>query len=92
MAEKHVESYFKRRCEKEGAKCYKFTSPGTRGVSDRIVVSANGLTYFVELKYGRNGLSPTQEVFRKEMDKRGVKVYYMRTKEEIDNFIEKVLF
>lgn len=92
MAEKHIERYFKKRCEEQGAKCYKFTSPGTRGVSDRLVVSPNGITYFVELKYGRNGLSPTQELFKKEMGKRGVTVYYMRTKEEVDHFIENILF
>ena len=49
MREAVVERYFKKRCESEGFLCYKFTSPGTDGVPDRVIIG-HGLTVFVELK------------------------------------------
>lgn len=92
MAEKHIEAYLKKRVEALGGLCLKFTSPSRRGVADRLVISASGLTFYVELKYGRNGLSPAQVLFAKELNKRGVKVHYPRTKEEVDYFIDNIYF
>ena len=49
QAEGIVETYLKKECEKQNFTCYKFTSPGTTGVPDRIVIG-NGQTIFVETK------------------------------------------
>lgn len=39
-----------------GYVCYKFVSPGNRGVPDRIFINRNGVTIFVEMK--RQGETP----------------------------------
>ena len=49
MRERDVERRFKAECEKRGWLVRKFTSPGHRGVPDRIVVGP-GWVEFVELK------------------------------------------
>lgn len=90
MAEKHVEQYLKKKVEAHGGLCYKFVSPSNRGVCDRIAISENGLTYYVELKFGKNDLSATQKVFRDKLAARGVPLYVIRSKEEVDLFIEKI--
>lgn len=92
MLEKKVEQYLKKRVEELGGLCLKFTSPSRRGVCDRILISANGLTYYVETKSGRSGhgLSPTQELFKKELEKRLVPMYVLASKQEVDVFIDKI--
>lgn len=91
MAEKHVERYLKKRVEDKGGLCLKFVSPGRRGVSDRIVISALGFTYYVELKYGKQGdFSPAQIVFRKDLTARNVDVYNLFTKEDVDRFMDEI--
>lgn len=50
MRENEVERYLKRRVEAEGGKCWKWVSPGRRGVPDRIVLLPGGRVLFVELK------------------------------------------
>lgn len=58
-SEKYLEARLKKIVEGpeiEGV-CYKFVSPATRSVPDRIVI-ANGRTYFVEMK--STGQKPTK--------------------------------
>lgn len=91
MAEKHVEAYLKKRVEEQDGLCLKFVSPGRRGVADRIVISALGFTYYVELKYGKRGkFSPAQIVFRKDLEKRNLEVYNLFTKEDVDRFMDEI--
>lgn len=92
MAEKHIEQYLRKVVKLAGGLCYKFVSPSRRGVCDRIVISGNGFTYYIETKFGKNGLSPAQVQFAKEMAKVGVEVYVLATKQEVDEFMEKVYF
>ena len=44
-----------------GGACFKWTSPGTDGVPDRIVILPDGRVIFVELKTETGRLSPVQE-------------------------------
>jgi hypothetical protein len=90
MAEKQVEQYLKKRVEALGGLCMKFVSPGRRGVCDRLVLSENGFTYYVELKYGKNTLSPAQVLFKGELEKRSTVMYVLASKEEVDKFIEEI--
>lgn len=92
MAEKHVEAYLKKRVDNLGGLCLKFVSPSRRGVCDRLVISENGITYYVELKFGKNGLSVTQKLFQEELRARGVTMYVLASKDDVDNFIEKIYF
>ena len=51
IKENTIETYFVSLCVRQGWLCEKFTSPGKRGVPDRIVtVGPKGFVCFVELK------------------------------------------
>lgn len=50
MNEKALERKLKREIERKGGVCWKFTSPGTSGVPDRICIMPGGHVVFVELK------------------------------------------
>ena len=49
MRESKIESYLRKQSKQYGFICYKWVSPGTNGVPDRILVG-HGLTLFVETK------------------------------------------
>lgn len=88
--EKHVEKYFKDIVKKAGGKAIKFTSPQETGMPDRIAVfkAHPGITFYVELKYGRNGLSPRQKLVKKELSTFGIEVYVLRSKTEMDAWLK----
>lgn len=89
--EKQIESYLKGRAEEEGALCLKFTSPGTRGVPDRMILS-NGQVFFVELKRPKGGkLSALQKHWRKKFEAQGFYIHVLKNREEVDDFVERNL-
>ena len=49
MKESYIESYLVRKVKEHGGLCYKFVSPGYRGVSDRLIFTPTVKTIFVEL-------------------------------------------
>ncbi|MBR8700255.1 hypothetical protein IX317_000623 [Fusobacterium sp. DD29] len=89
ISEKQIEDYLKKKVKDSGGLCIKWTSPGTAGVPDRIVI-LNKKVRFVELKAPdkRNNLSKLQKAVINKIRKCGVDVYILATYEEIDNFIE----
>lgn len=58
MRERTIEQALVRAVSKVGGMCLKFTSPGARGVPDRIVLMPGGRMTFVEVK--APGRSPTR--------------------------------
>lgn len=94
MSEKAIETYLRKEVEKLGGLCLKFTSPSRRGVCDRIIISENGFTYYVETKSGRSGhtLSVQQKLFQQELAKRSVYLYVIASKAEVDKFINEIYF
>lgn len=50
MKESELEKKFTDYCKLHGLMVRKFTSPSNRGVVDRIVINANGVVAFIELK------------------------------------------
>jgi len=67
MKEKIVENHFIWAVERIGGKTYKFTSPGRKGVADRIACLPDGSTWFVELKTKGGRLSALQKMFMSDM-------------------------
>ena len=67
MRERDIEQALVRRVKKLGGLCEKFTSPGRRSVTDRIVTLPNGRIIFVELK--APGKRPT-ELQQRDHDRR----------------------
>jgi len=90
MKEKIVENHFVWAVERAGGKTYKFTSPGRKGVADRIACLPNGSTWFVELKTKGGRLSVLQKMFMSDMTLLNQKYACLWTTEQIDEWINEV--
>ncbi|WP_438831878.1 VRR-NUC domain-containing protein [Streptococcus pluranimalium] len=78
--EKDIENYLKRKTK---GLCLKFTSPGTIGVPDRIVVMPTG-TFFVEVKAPGKKARPSQIAMHKKIIEAGQPVWVVDTYESVD--------
>jgi hypothetical protein len=90
MKEKIVENHFVWAVERIGGKTYKFTSPGRKGVADRIACLPDGSTWFVELKTKGGRLSVLQKMFMSDMTLLNQKYACLWTTEQIDEWINEV--
>lgn len=89
MLESKVENYLQDKSSKYGFLCYKFTSPGTSGVPDRILIG-HGKVIFVETKAPGKTARKLQEYIIKQMRKHGAIVYVADTIPKIDNIFEEI--
>ncbi|MDL2287586.1 VRR-NUC domain-containing protein [Eubacteriales bacterium OttesenSCG-928-G02] len=85
--EKRMGEYIK----KQGGLFYKFVSPGTVGVPDRIVVTPAGKVYFVELKAEQGTVAPLQRWHVDELRKRGADARIIRGWAEAEKFLKEVM-
>ena len=90
MKESEVERHFVWAVERAGGKTWKFTSPGRKGVADRIACLPDGQTWFVELKTKGGRLSPLQQLFASDMAVLRQNYACLWTKEQIDGFVATV--
>jgi len=90
MREKIVENHFVWAVERAGGKAYKFTSPGRKGVADRIACMPDGTTWFVELKTKGGRLSELQKMFMSEMALMNQRYACLWTKEQVDEWSELI--
>jgi hypothetical protein len=90
MKEKIVENHFVWAVERAGGKTYKFTSPGRKGVADRIACLPDGSTWFVELKTKGGRLSVLQKMFMSDMALLKQNYACLWTKEQVDEWIKSV--
>jgi ribosomal protein S6 len=90
MRESEVENHFVWAVERAGGKTWKFTSPGRKGVADRIACMPDGQTWFVELKTKGGRLSELQKLFEADMLELRQKYACLWTKEQVDAFIKTV--
>ncbi len=74
MLEKKVENYLKEEVEELGGICFKFTSPGNVGVTDRLVIF-KGVTIFVELKRPKQKPTDIQKYQHQRIRDHGMLVY-----------------
>jgi hypothetical protein len=88
MKEKIVENHFVWAVERIGGKTYKFTSPGRKGVVDRIACLPDGSTWFVELKTKGGRLSVLQKMFMSDMALLNQKYACLWTTEQVDEWIK----
>ena len=86
MRESEIERHFIWTVERMGGITYKFTSPGRKGVADRIACLPDGSTWFVELKTKGGRLSPLQKMFAADMAALNQKYACLWTKEQVDEF------
>jgi hypothetical protein len=88
MKEKIVENHFVWAVERIGGKTYKFTSPGRKGVSDRIACLPDGSTWFVELKTKGGRLSALQKMFADDVQALKQNYACLWTIEQVDEWIK----
>jgi hypothetical protein len=88
MKEKIVENHFVWAVERIGGKTYKFTSPGRKGVADRIACLPDGSTWFVELKTKGGRLSLLQWMFADDMRLLNQNYACLWTTEQVDEWIK----
>lgn len=62
MQESEIEKQLIKVVENAGGVCFKFVSPGNRGVPDRIAIYPGGKIHFIELKTKVGGLSALQKM------------------------------
>lgn len=88
VREHQIEKFFVQECKARGWLCWKFVSPGLRGVPDRIVFMPSGKCVFVEVK--APGEKPTPQQLRRHEELRalGFQVWVLDSKPTVWFFIE----
>jgi hypothetical protein len=87
MRESEIEKHFVWTVERMGGITYKFTSPGRKGVADRIACLPDGSTWFVELKTKGGRLSPLQKMFAADMAALNQRYMCIWTKEQVNQWL-----
>lgn len=90
MRESQLERKFRLAVEAVGGKAPKWTSPGNRGVPDRVVVLPGGRTVYVELKSPGEPLTPLQRKWKKTLEQLGHKHFKINSEDDIERFIQEV--
>ena len=88
MLESAVEAKLVRGVKALGGIAYKFTSPGTAGVPDRIVVLPGGRVIFAELKTDSGRLSPGQRAQLDRLRALGAEAVVVRGPAGVSEFLE----
>lgn len=91
MKESQIEAKLVRMVRDRGGLCYKFVSPGNPGVPDRIVITPDGRSVYVELKTEVGHLAAIQQWQQREMQKRGLDVRVLKGLPEVKAFVEEVM-
>lgn len=90
MKESLIEKRLKNKIEQLGGLCFKWVSPGRRGVPDRICILPKGRTIFVEMKAPEGVLSPLQKKRIRELEDLKHEVYVLASKQQVDDFIQEI--
>lgn len=88
--EGQVEDYLVEQAEARGYICYKWVSPGRRGVPDRILIG-HGRVIFVELKSSVGRLSKSQQLMIPRLREHGADVRVIRSRSEVDALMEELM-
>ena len=89
VLEKEIESYLTKRIKQSSGLSFKWLS-SVSGVPDRIVF-LNQKAHLVELKTPTGKLSPRQELVFKDLANQGFKVHVVRSKQDVEEFINGVM-
>lgn len=89
MLERDVERRLKDQLKKRipEAMCLKFTSPGSSGVPDRVILLPDGTTLWVEVKRPGEVPRPLQTAMHERMARAGAVVLVVDSREAVDLLI-----
>ena len=85
MRESFIEEKLTKAVRQKGGVCWKFTSPGTAGVPDRIILMPGGRIDFVEVK------TPLQLSRHRLLRRLGFLVFVLDALEDIEKIISEVV-
>lgn len=88
MLEKEIEAHLVKRMKEIGGECYKWSSPGNRGVPDRICFFPNRKIVFVELKAPSKKPTKLQLLVGTRIGVLGHHWYWCDTKGKIDELVD----
>lgn len=91
MRESFIEEKLTKAVKQNGGICWKFTSPGTAGVPDRIILMPKGRIAFVEVKAPGEKPRPLQLSRHQLLRRLGFKVYVLDALEDIEKIISEVM-
>lgn len=87
MLEKEIEKILVKEVKRLGGRAYKWVSPGTDGVPDRIVLLPGGIIWFAELKADNGRVSPRQEYQLAFLKRLGFNTIVIRGENEVREFV-----
>ena len=90
MREKIIESRLVQEVQSRGGLGWKFTSPGTDGVPDRIVLMPGGKIAFVEVKAPGEKMRALQIRRKQQLERVGFSVYCLDSLEQIRPILDEV--
>ena len=90
MRESFIEEKLTKAVKQNVGVCWKFTSPGTAGVPDRIILMPEGRIAFVEVKAPGEKPRPLQQSRHRLLRRLGFKVYVLDALEDIEKIISEV--
>lgn len=90
MRESAIEGKLTRDIKKAGGVALKFTSPGSRGVPDRLVLLPDGRHFFVELKRPGEKPEPLQLWWHEKLRALGHDVRVIDSPSGVKAFVEEV--
>lgn len=90
MREKSIEEKLTKAVQQNGGVCWKFTSPGTAGVPDRLLLLPDGRLAFVEVKAPGEQPRPLQRSRHRLLQRLGFRVYVLDNLAAIDKIIWEV--
>lgn len=88
MQEREIENRLVQRIKAMGGRCWKWVSPGTDGVPDRICLLPEGQVIFVELKAPGKHLRPLQMRRKWQLEKLGFPVYCLDSIKQVEEFCD----
>lgn len=88
--ERDIEQALKRAVEQRGGICWKFTSPGTAGVPDRIALMPGGRIAFIEVKAPGKRPRPLQRAIHEKLRALGLIVITIDNKNQIPGALHAV--
>ena len=90
MREKSIEAKLVDAVKTAGGVCWKFTSPGTAGVPDRIVLMPSGRIGFVEVKAPGETPRPLQRLRIRTLRRLGFKAFVLDSPDQIGGILDAV--
>lgn len=90
MKEYAVEKYLILVTRAHGGMCIKFTSPGTSGVPDRIVILPDGKIGFAEMKAPGKRPRLLQRVVIRDLYRRGCRVATIDNLKSVEGFVRRL--